>query len=395
MKQYLKWYDKLEWTVIPIPWGKKEATFDFTRPELLSQKYMELVETTSNTNIALLGGEVSRHTFAIDFDLSGLREELFPDLDYLVENTLVSQTPSGGYHVFFATIKGVMPNITLYYYDEKTGKNREALSIRSTKTLTTLPPSKHPNGGIYKFLSDISQIVKNGIGGFISVQDFHERFLARLKKINNQELALQYERRIRRVAKSTNSSYLPSSSNERGYIYRKTRPLDHQNLEHVLEPHWGSKIRLCAKNLIIKMQRTQHHFPHLINVFLAVEIYHDGFRRSVIHQIFNLAKAYDLQKRCIEYSYKETDKYYNSILFDKKDEELGSCLRRYSCAKLQTDLFICLGSVCPSFKKTEFGKQNPRYVPYGIAKHYDNDMELPVKKPTFTKNISQKIMLTQ
>ncbi len=335
-------YD-LDWQIIPLPWGSKI-------PEIRFSHYYDTPPTSTEIdtwfapdklfNLALLCGSVSNNVVCLDLDDPSLIDSLFPHFDELVEKTLVTETPSGRCHIYFRVLNGAPNNITLLKGGSEKG---EYLSFRSNGLLATLPPSKHPAGGVYRILSDVAQLkdrsngaINNALGIFETVHEFYQTF-AKLFKHKAPHLYANYKDKLNQIYSP------PKSTKEKP---KRLGQID-QSLPAILAPTSG--LRPCFQTLVEFIGLTGQHYAHKINFFLAVELYYNGFREKALQNVFAQATAYNKRKRRPNYDPKTTHTQYRHMLNDHTNEESGINAFPSKCTTLQT-LNLCLGPTCPFFK---------------------------------------------
>ncbi len=301
-------------TLIPLAKNNQPLIkWEFYQSEDPTQRQYE-VWFEKEVNVGVINGSISNNLFSIDIDKPGFEYELFPKFDLLLEKTYIDQTPSGGVHIYFRNLEGIVENRTIFYINEQ-NKEHELFSVRSTGRLTTLPPSKKENG-IYKQISKTKEILI-----FESANDFEENMF-KVLQANFPDLIPQWQRSSTNI----NSQFdIP------------------EQLDQSLQAVMNSNIRMCIKELIVQMDKMKNHHTHEKNQAIGRELYANGFTEEAVQKVFGLATGVDLRRAGRPfYSEKKTHEQFSYIVRKQKHP--------YKCATLMSFPNTCLGSICPFFE---------------------------------------------
>ena len=166
IREYVSLYLHHGFSIIPtIPLSKRPAVawkpYQERRPsDQEIQTWMEKY-WSKGYGVAVICGDVSNNLVVLDFDTYENPEGLqLLDFEKLKRETLVVETPSGGYHVYFFT-KHPTPSFNLAHQ----GKN--IVEVRGIGRYVLAPPSVVPHKRTgepraYRFLSDPSKIATIG-----------------------------------------------------------------------------------------------------------------------------------------------------------------------------------------------------------------------------------------
>ncbi len=148
LNKHLRFYREQRLSIIPIPYGKKEAHIKWQayQKRLPTDAEIDVWFSDNQSNLAIVCGEVSGNLVVIDCDTDQKFFELKPIIESkLVIDNLVNNTPivktGNGYHIYFRTptpVKSV---------------KFPRLDIKGEGGYVIAPPSIHPNGTEYKFLN--------------------------------------------------------------------------------------------------------------------------------------------------------------------------------------------------------------------------------------------------
>ena len=151
--EFIKMFQDLGLNVIPCKEKSKEPAISWK--EYQNKKYFGHFE--KDCNLAVICGKVSGGLVVIDID----SPELFPGFEKLKEETLVTRTGSGGYHIF-GKVTGDLPPIMRLNNDKK-----QHIDIQSEGTYVIVPPSVHPDGAYYGIVSTAKTIANLDFEGIL------------------------------------------------------------------------------------------------------------------------------------------------------------------------------------------------------------------------------------
>ena len=154
---FLRYYVRMGFSIIPVaPWKKKPLVRwrecpwrDRPVPSWVLGLWLRLWSGPRPANVAVICGEPSGHLVVIDWDDPDVFPEPF-DYDKLVGSTLVWRTGRGYQAAFRLT--GSVRSVKIPAL---------GMEVRCHASLAMLPPSVHPSGRVYEFISDprnISQL---------------------------------------------------------------------------------------------------------------------------------------------------------------------------------------------------------------------------------------------
>jgi len=162
----LNFAEKNNLNVIPIKYADKiPATKwkEYQRRKITLREIKEFWSGDKEYNIGILGGGVSDNLVVIDFDDQELYKRFFGR--WAEDNTSVVKTPRG-YHVYFKTPNPIKKYaINLF---NKYGTRKSSVSIQGDGGYVLAPPSVHPSGGRYEWVSNGSiYLWSNGLKRWI------------------------------------------------------------------------------------------------------------------------------------------------------------------------------------------------------------------------------------
>jgi len=136
----------LGFNLVPVPRGVKELKLEW-------KKYQtEKCNLPLPENAAIICGDISG-VCVIDIDKPELVDRFFSNFEGVKNNTLVTRTGSGGFHVIVKP-KGKMPNIIIL-----NDKNHQHVGeIRGNGSYVIAAGSTHPNGNTYEIISSVKTI---------------------------------------------------------------------------------------------------------------------------------------------------------------------------------------------------------------------------------------------
>ena len=147
-------------TIIPAPYKSKNPILEWgkyqTTPPTKKEYEEWFGDEDKKTNINVLCGLPSGNLVVIDIDkfgeTTGLERAkiIFGEKwKKLLYSTWVVETGSKGVHIYLKSTQQLIKNLQFARID-----------IKTTGGLVTIPPSKHPNGTDYKFISTSTNILK-------------------------------------------------------------------------------------------------------------------------------------------------------------------------------------------------------------------------------------------
>jgi len=129
------WRYKIGLNVIPCFPKSKVAAIEWK--EYQNKKYEDKI--LLGYNLAIVCGKVSNRLVVIDIDSPEIFDELFPEKEQLLQETIVIQTGSGKYHIYFR-INSDLPK-TMRLKNTKS----QRIDIQSEGSYVISPPSLHPD----------------------------------------------------------------------------------------------------------------------------------------------------------------------------------------------------------------------------------------------------------
>lgn len=153
ISEAVKFYSDLHFAIIPAVYGEKRPSVEWKKYQEKGPTKKEIKEwfkDKKERNIAILCGVPSANLVVLDFDDITIYPKLF-DTQALERETLVVKTGSGKRHVYLRSDKPVtsfrIPQLKL--------------EVRSDGNVAIAPPSKHPSGGYYEFVTpDIEKVME-------------------------------------------------------------------------------------------------------------------------------------------------------------------------------------------------------------------------------------------
>lgn len=146
LSAFRAWYEEHGLPPIPLKPAKKRPCFEGWKKA--PDHHWE--QAPANANIGIVTGAPSDGLTVIDIDAPDLLLALFPQgLDTLLYQTTVIKTPGDGLHVYTQTPD--VKNTTLPW---------DAGEVRGDGGQVVAPPSVHPDGGRYTFLSPLRDVTE-------------------------------------------------------------------------------------------------------------------------------------------------------------------------------------------------------------------------------------------
>jgi hypothetical protein len=174
LEDYVTLYSNLAYSVIPIVPGTKKPQlksweeYQYRRPSPAELESWFNVRDQMEPNIAVVAGSVSENLLVIDFDDKESYARFFAEPFYtttqIQERTIVVQT-ARGVHVHLRSDEAVASfNIPELH-----------VNVQAEGRYALLPPSRHPSGAVYAFLSE-GRVVMN-------VENLGEKLSTRIEQL--------------------------------------------------------------------------------------------------------------------------------------------------------------------------------------------------------------------
>jgi hypothetical protein len=153
---YINFYQQLGLTPIPLQARSKKAavpweSFQTQPPSIDVIRQWFNGKTTEDVNVGIVCGTVSGNLIVFDIDSEAVLNQIFTpeELSKLAKETLVCKT-ARGVHIYFLTDR-TCPSIKLPEF---------SIDVKSHGGYVVAPPSIHPSGTPYTFLSDETCTIK-------------------------------------------------------------------------------------------------------------------------------------------------------------------------------------------------------------------------------------------
>lgn len=147
--------------VLPCKANCKKPVGSWEQWQTIPQTECDLTELfdAHNGNIGILCGSISGNLVVIDCDDHVIFEEYFAEINNKFGSTWVTRTKRGG-HIYLRPPWAVV------------SQKLDKFEIRSEGLYVVAPPSRHPKGGFYEFVTRPPEIIQiqNGDLGFINLR---------------------------------------------------------------------------------------------------------------------------------------------------------------------------------------------------------------------------------
>jgi hypothetical protein len=225
--QWAKQYAQFGLSVIPVFYGEKKPLVSWQAYQRTKPTDSELQEWFGNgmrRNIGIVCGHVSGNMVVLDFDKPEAYRRFFADTGKVESETPVVRTRRG-LHVWLRSAEIVRSFVISDLSLDVIGENKFVLA----------PPSRHPSGITYEFVSSIREPMM--------VEDFHQAIARRCKALGTQLPAQVRESTPQRKWRPTERTLPPG---ERDRIVR------------ALVPFWrrGQRNYLCMYLLGVLVKRS-------------------------------------------------------------------------------------------------------------------------------------------
>lgn len=232
MKEFVNWYLSQGFNIIPIRYGEKRPLIEwkpFQTRRVSQQEIEQYFFSRPYINVGVVCGKTSGNLVIIDFDKPEVCKKVMPNIE---KETLVVKS-SKGLHVYFRTDRLI-----------NSFRIRElAIDVQGQGTYVLAPPSLHPSGKNYEFVSQ--RTVAEWLGDFrtefldILERKFKGKFSRKREEVNITRLLAGVEEGFRdeaaiRIATWYRKKGLPPEKvleKLRGWNKKNDPPLDENALQ--------------------------------------------------------------------------------------------------------------------------------------------------------------------
>jgi hypothetical protein len=165
IKEHVELYRRLGFCVIPAPLGSKHPVLSWMPYQQRLPTEEEIAEWFGREqNIAIVCGKVSGNLVVLDFDDVGVYEKFF-DSKKIEAGTMVVRTGGGKRHIYMRSSEPV-PSFKV---------PQLRLEVRSDGNVIIAPPSIHPSGQRYEFVSETRSVPQ--------LHNFLDEFWSRVERL--------------------------------------------------------------------------------------------------------------------------------------------------------------------------------------------------------------------
>jgi hypothetical protein len=274
LKEYIKWYIAQGFNIIPVKYGAKEPLIKWKPYQIRHISQQEIEQyffSRPYINVAVVCGKTSGNLVIIDFDKPEVCKKVFPNIE---KETLVVRS-SKGFHVYFRTDHTI-----------NSFRIRElAIDFQGQGTYVLAPPSLHPSGKNYEFISQ--RPVAHWPGDFktefldVLEQKYKGKFSRKLEEVNITKLLAGVEKGFRDEAAIRIASW-----------YRRKGLPAEKVLEKLIEWNRKNGPPLDEDNLKIKVESAFR--PEKPYGYKFIETEEEYFSKNEIEQARKLLQSPDI-----------------------------------------------------------------------------------------------------
>jgi hypothetical protein len=280
LKEYVEWYVTQGFNLIPVKYSAKEPLIKWKSYQIRHISRQEIEQyffSSPYINVAVVCGKTSGNLVIIDFDKPEVYKKIFPNIE---KETLVVRS-SKGFHVYFRTENPI-----------NSFRIRElSIDVQGQGTYVLAPPSLHPSGKNYEFVSQKTVAKWSG--------DFKTEFLDILERKFKGKFARKREEvNITRLLAGVEEGYRDEAAIRIASWFRQKGLSPEKVLEKLKEWNKKNDPLLDEDTLQIKVESAFR--PEKPYGYKFIETEEEYFSKNEVEQARKLLKSPDILWRLHE-----------------------------------------------------------------------------------------------